>query len=55
MSYSDFTLDKVRKTFGLTIADKVDIFASVPEIDCPELLTEVLKENGSSVLVMLNC
>ncbi|MEH1788361.1 hypothetical protein [Nostoc sp.] len=45
MSYSDFTLDKVRKTFGLTISDKIDIFASVPEVECPPLLTEVLREN----------
>ncbi|MFN6529822.1 hypothetical protein [Nostoc sp. ChiSLP03a] len=45
MSYSDFTLDRVRKTFGLTISDKVDIFASVHEVECPPLLTEVLREN----------
>ncbi|MDP5339213.1 MAG: hypothetical protein NWQ28_11640 [Nodularia sp. (in: cyanobacteria)] len=45
MSYSDFTLDKVRKKFGLTISDKVDIFASIPEVECPQLLTEVLREN----------
>lgn len=45
MSYSDFTLDKVRKTFGLTIADKIDLFASVPEIETPTLLTEILREN----------
>jgi hypothetical protein len=45
MSYSDFTLDKVRKTFGLTIADKIDIFASVTEVECPPLLAEVLREN----------
>ncbi|MEH1779254.1 MAG: hypothetical protein V7L26_09095 [Nostoc sp.] len=45
MSYSEFTLDKVRKTFGLTISDKIDIFASVPEVECPPLLTEVLREN----------
>ncbi len=45
MSYSDFTLDKVRKTFGLTISDKIDIFASVHEVECPPLLAEVLWEN----------
>ncbi|WP_242056644.1 MULTISPECIES: hypothetical protein [unclassified Nostoc] len=45
MSYSDFTLDKVRKTFGLTIADKIDLFVSVPEIETPTLLTELLREN----------
>ncbi|MEH2199427.1 hypothetical protein [Nostoc sp.] len=45
MSYSDFTLDRVRKTFGLTISDKVDIFASVHEVECPPLLEELLREN----------
>ena len=45
MSYSDFTLDRVRKTFGLTISDKIDIFASVDEVECPPLLAELLREN----------
>ncbi|MDD1416660.1 hypothetical protein MEN41_19170 [Dolichospermum sp. ST_con] len=45
MSYSEFTLDKVRKAFDLTIIDKVDIFASIPEIECQDLLKEVLREN----------
>ncbi|WP_347242411.1 hypothetical protein [Nostoc sp. FACHB-888] len=45
MLYSDFTLDRVRKTFGLTISDKIYIFASVHEVECPPLLTEVLREN----------
>ncbi|MEH2175914.1 hypothetical protein [Nostoc sp.] len=45
MSYSDFTLYRVRKTFGLTIYDKVDIFASVHEVECPALLVEILQEN----------
>ncbi|MEH2265743.1 hypothetical protein [Nostoc sp.] len=45
MSYSDFTLDRVRKTFGLTISDKIDIFPSVQEVECPPLLAELLREN----------
>ncbi|MEH2398351.1 hypothetical protein [Nostoc sp.] len=45
MSYSDFTLDRVRKTFCLTISDKIDIFASVQKVECPPLLAEVLREN----------
>jgi len=45
MSYSDFTLDKVRKTFDLIISDKVDIFASTPPIECPPLLAQILQEN----------
>ncbi|WP_414622333.1 hypothetical protein [Calothrix sp. CCY 0018] len=45
MSYSDFTLSKVRKTFNLTISDTIDIFASIPEIEIPALLAETLAEN----------
>ncbi|PHJ62000.1 hypothetical protein VF14_07250 [Nostoc linckia z18] len=45
MSYSDFTLDKVRKTFDLIISDKIDIFASIPPIECFPLLAEILQEN----------
>ena len=45
MSYSDFSLDKVRKAFGLTIVDKIDIFASITEVECPNYLAETLKEN----------
>ncbi len=45
MSYSDFTLEKVRKSFNLIISDKIDIFASIPEVECPQLLTEILREN----------
>jgi hypothetical protein len=45
VSYSDFTLDRVRKTFGLTISDQIDIFASVDEVECPPLLAQVLREN----------
>ncbi|MBC1236621.1 hypothetical protein [Nostoc sp. 2RC] len=45
MSYNDFTLDKVRKTFDLIISDKIDIFASIPPIECPSLLAEILQEN----------
>ncbi len=43
MSYSDFTLDRVRKTFGLTISDKIDIFPFIHEVDCPPLLAELLR------------
>jgi hypothetical protein len=45
VSYSDFTLDRVRKTFGLTISDQINIFASVDEVECPPLLAQVLREN----------
>ncbi|NEP10091.1 MAG: hypothetical protein F6K14_07710 [Symploca sp. SIO2C1] len=45
MAYSDFTLDRVKKEFGLTLSDKVDIFADVPEYKCSESLAEILREN----------
>ena len=45
MSYSDFTLSKVRKNFNMTISDTIDIFASIPEIEIPTLLAETLAEN----------
>jgi hypothetical protein len=45
VSYSDFTLDRVRKTFGLTISDKNEIFTCVNEVECPPLLAELLREN----------
>ncbi|HAA31723.1 MAG TPA: hypothetical protein DCE56_33530 [Cyanobacteria bacterium UBA8553] len=45
MSYSDFTLDRVKKAFNLTLSDKVDLFADAPELDCSDILTETLREN----------
>jgi hypothetical protein len=32
MAYSDFTLEKVRKIFDLTISEDLDIFAKVPDL-----------------------
>ena len=45
MAYSDFTLDKVLKTFDLAYSEIVEIFTPVPELECSRLLTEVLQEN----------
>jgi len=45
MAYSDFTLDKVLKTFDLAYSEIVEIFTPVPELECSKLLTEVLQEN----------
>jgi len=45
VSYSDFTLDRVRRSFDLTISDKVDIFSSVLELELPASVSEILKEN----------
>lgn len=45
MSYSDFTLDKVRKEFNLTLSDKIDIFSDTPELKCSEILREILRDS----------
>lgn len=45
MSYSDFTLDRVKKAFNLTLSDKVDKFADAPELKCSQILTEILRDN----------
>jgi hypothetical protein len=45
MTYSDFNLKTVTKKFGLTIGDRIDMFATVPELEPSPLLVEVLKEN----------
>jgi len=50
MSYSDFTLDRVKKVFDLTLSDKIDNFADTPELPCSAILTETLKENVSLAL-----
>jgi hypothetical protein len=42
MAYSDFTLEKVQKTFDLTISEDLDIFAKVPELEPSILITEFL-------------
>jgi len=45
MTYNDFNLKTVTKNFGLTIGDRIDLFATVPELKPSSLLVEVLKEN----------
>ncbi|MDY6781207.1 MAG: hypothetical protein SW833_01400 [Cyanobacteriota bacterium] len=45
MAYSDFTLAKVVKNFGLTISEKVRIFADMPEFDSSAYLEETLEYN----------
>ena len=45
MTYHDFNLKTVTKNFGLTIGDRIDLFATVPELEPSSLLVEVLKEN----------
>ncbi len=45
MPYSDFSLEKVKRTFELTTSETVDLFGDVPELECSALLTEILRYN----------
>ncbi|NEO32158.1 MAG: hypothetical protein F6K36_17340 [Symploca sp. SIO3C6] len=45
MSYSEFSLDKVVKTFDLTLAAKVKMFLDTPELECSDQLIETLDYN----------
>lgn len=45
MSYSDFNLEKVKKNFELTTYEKIDLFGDAPELECSNLLTEILRYN----------
>jgi hypothetical protein len=45
MAYSDFTLSKVRKMFGLQIDENVDLFANIIPISCSDYLASTLEEN----------
>ncbi|MFB8792965.1 MAG: hypothetical protein U7126_01735 [Microcoleus sp.] len=45
MPYSDFSLEKVKRTFELTTSETVDLFGDIPELECSALLTETLRYN----------
>jgi len=45
MPYSDFSLEKVKRTFQLTTSETVDLFGDVPELECSALLREILRYN----------
>ncbi|NJL62426.1 MAG: hypothetical protein HC903_12055 [Methylacidiphilales bacterium] len=45
MSYSEFKLSGVIQSFGLTINEASGFFANIPEENCSDLLTTILKEN----------
>jgi len=45
MPYSDFSLEKVKRTFQLTTSETVDLFRDVPDLECSALLTEILRYN----------
>jgi len=45
MPYSDFSLEKVKRTFELKTSETVDLFGDIPELECSALLTEILRYN----------
>ena len=45
MSYSEFTLAKVKKLFNLTTVENRDIYSDVAELECSPLLKEILQYN----------
>jgi len=45
MSYSQFTLEQIKSEFGITLAEKVGFFASIPEQNYSQLLAETLEYN----------
>lgn len=45
MSYSQFTLETVEQAFGLTIIEKLDMFAAIPEVSISNFLKQCLEYN----------
>lgn len=45
MSYSQFTLEKVEEAFGLSIIERLDIFAAIPEAPISNFLKQCLEYN----------
>jgi hypothetical protein len=45
MSYSDFNLEKVKKSFELTTYEKIDLLGNTPDLECSNLLKEILRYN----------
>ena len=45
MAYSDFTLSKVRESFGLVIYEPADLFADIESLKPSEVLAQAIQEN----------
>ncbi len=45
MSYSDFTLKKVKQEFGVKLIEKQNVFSAIKSVDINPTLTEILTEN----------
>ncbi len=44
MSYSQFSIEEIKITFGITISDKFGIFADIPEIEYSDFLAQALQK-----------
>lgn len=42
MPYSQFTLEGVKKAFNLTLCDRFDLFADIPDLEPSSFLKETL-------------
>ncbi|GEM_PF-2304579 len=47
MSYSQFTLATVKKTFNLTTCEEIGLFAPVSKIKCSDYLADMLQYNDA--------
>lgn len=45
MAYSDFTLEKVKQNLQINTIEETDIFAHTPDLECSQLLKEILQYN----------
>lgn len=45
MYYSEFTLERVVKTFNLTLSEQVNLFVEIPEVECSSFLLQTLEYN----------
>lgn len=52
MAYSDFTLRKFKKDFGLQIDEQRNLFSSIPALTCSDYLVQTLQENVSLAIAI---
>ena len=52
MAYSDFTLRKFKKDFGLQIDEQRNLFSSVSALSCSDYLVQTLQENVSLAIAI---
>ena len=50
MSYSDFTLEKIKQTFEINIREEQNYFANISPLQPSKLLTEILNYNVAIAL-----